>query len=70
MGLAYFFIFVTIAGSAGMAVLLLMIAHSFWSRRHRPLVAVIFLIPAVFCTAWALYVLAIFLREPLWAFHF
>lgn len=68
MGLAYFFILVTIAGSAGMAILLLMITHTLWSR-HR-LLAVIFLIPAVLCAAWALYILIIFLREPPWAFHF
>ncbi len=69
MGLAYFFILVTIAGSAGMAILLLMITHTLWSRRRR-LLAVIFLIPAVLCAAWALYILVIFLREPPWAFHF
>ncbi len=68
MGLAYFFILVTIAGSAGMAILLLMITHTLWSRRR--LLAVIFLIPAVLCAAWALYILVIFLREPPWAFHF
>ncbi len=70
MGLGYFFILVTIAGSAGLAVFLLAAAHSLWNRSGHKLLAAILLFPAGLCAAWALYVLAIFLKEPPWAFHF
>ena len=58
MGLAYFFIFITILGAAGIAVVLLKAAWEIWKKARFKFLALIPLLLGGFCAFVALYVLA------------
>ena len=54
MGLAYFFIFITIFGAAGIAVVLLKAAWEIWKKARFKILAIIPLLLGGFCAFFAL----------------
>lgn len=66
VGLAYFFLFVTIFGAAGIAVVLLKAAWKIWNKARIKILAIIPLLLGGFCGFAALYLLAIVWREGLY----
>ena len=70
MGLGYFLILVMIAGAAGGAVFLLLLARNIWKRSRYRALALFPLLAAGPCAAMAVWLLALFLREPPWSYHF
>lgn len=68
MGLAYFFLFLTIFGAAAIAVVLLKAAWEIWKKARLKFMAVIPLLLGGFCAFVALYFLAIILREGFYSF--
>ena len=54
MGLAYFFIFITILGAAGIAVVLLKAAWEIWKKARFKFLALIPLLLGGFCVLFAL----------------
>lgn len=66
MGLAYFFLFLTIFGAAGIAVVLLKAAWGIWKKARFKILAIIPLLLGGFCAFVALYFLAIIWREGLY----
>ena len=68
MGLAYFFIFFTVLGAAGIAVVLLKAAWEIWKKARFKFLALIPLLLGGFCAFVALYFLAIILREGFYSF--
>lgn len=63
MGLAYFFLFVTILGSGALAVILLKTAWKIWNNQKWRALAVIPLLMAIPCGLWAIYIVAVIWRE-------
>ena len=70
MGLAYFFLFIMILGTAGTAVTLLVLAWIIWKKSGFKIFSVIPVLLAVPCAVAAFYLLEIVWREPPWGFHF
>ena len=68
MGLAYFFIFITILGAAGIEVFLLKEAWEIWKKARLKFLALNPFLFGGFCAFVALYVLAIILREGFYSF--
>ncbi len=68
MGLAYFSILIVILGSAGIAVVLLKAAWEIWKKARFKFLAIIPLFLGGFCAFFALYFLAIILREGFYSF--
>ena len=68
MGLAYFSIFVVILGAAGIAVVLLKAAWEIWKKARFKILAMIPLLLGGFCAFFAVYILAIILREGFYSF--
>ena len=68
MGLAYFSLFLTIFGAAGIAVVLLKLAWSIWKKARFKILAIIPLLLGGFCAFVALYSLAIIWREGFYSF--
>ena len=68
MGLAYFFLFIMILGTAGTAVTLLVLAWIIWKKSRFKIFAIIPVLLAVPCAVAAFYLLAIVWREPPWGF--
>lgn len=70
MGLAYFFIFLTMFGAGALAVMLLLAAWKLWKGPKWRALAVLPLLLAVPCGIVAVYLAALAWREPPWGFHF
>ena len=68
MGLAYFFLFLTIFGAAGIPVVLLKLAWGIWKKARFKFLAIIPLLLGGFCAFVALDFLAIILREGFYSF--
>ena len=68
MGLAYFSIFVTILGAAGIAVVLLKAAWGIWKKARFNILAIIPLLLGGISAFYALYFLAIILKEGIYSF--
>ena len=68
MGLAYFSIFIVILGAAGIAVVLLKAAWGIWKKARFKILAIIPLLLGGISTFFALYFLAIILREGIYSF--
>lgn len=69
MGLAYFFLFFMLLGSASLAAVLLTAAWKMRRNAHWAALTVLWVLGGLFVAA-ALYLLAILWREPPWRFHF
>ncbi|WP_295758598.1 hypothetical protein [uncultured Oscillibacter sp.] len=68
MGLAYFSILIGILGLAGIAVVLLKAAWGIWKKARFKILAIIPLLLGGISTFFALYFLAIILREGIYSF--
>ncbi len=68
MGLAYFSILIGILGLAGIAVVLLKAAWEIWKKARFKILAIIPLLLGGISTFFALYFLAIILREGIYSF--
>lgn len=68
MGLAYFSIFIGILGAAGIAVVLLKAAWEIWKKARFKILAIIPLLLGGISTFFALYFLAIILKEGICSF--
>ena len=68
MGLAYFSIFIVILGLAGIAVVLLKAAWGIWKKARFNILAIIPLLLGGISTFFALYFLAIILKEGICSF--
>ena len=68
MGLAYFIWFLTILGTAGIAIVLLKLAWRIWEKARLKILAIIPLLLGGFCAFLVLYFLAIILREGFYSF--
>jgi len=68
VGLAYFFLFLTIFGATGIAVVLLKAAWGIWKKAQLKIVAIIPLLVGGFCAFVALNFLAIIWREGFYSF--
>ena len=68
VGLAYFSIFIVILGLAGIAVVLLKAAWGIWKKARFNILAIIPLLLGGISTFFALYFLAIILREGIYSF--
>ena len=68
MGLAYFSIFIGILGLAGIAVVLLKAAWGIWKKARFKILAIIPLFLGGISAFFALYILAIILKEGISSF--
>ena len=68
MGLAYFSILIGILGAAGIAVVLLKAAWEIWKKARFKILAIIPLLLGGISTFFALYFLAIILKEGIYSF--
>lgn len=68
MGLAYFSILIGILGLAGIAVVLLKAAWGIWKKARFKILAIIPLLLGGISTFFALYFLAIILKEGIYSF--
>ena len=68
MGLAYFSIFIGILGAAAIAVVLLKAAWGIWKKARFKILAIIPLLLGGISTFFALYFLAIILKEGICSF--
>jgi hypothetical protein len=68
VGLAYFSILIGILGLAGIAVVLLKAAWGIWKKARFKILAIIPLLLGGISTFFALYFLAIILREGIYSF--
>ncbi len=66
MGLAYFFLFIMIFGSAWLAVISLKMAGDIWRNARFKIIAIIPFLFGAFCALVVLYSLAIIWREGLY----
>ena len=66
MGLAYFFLFLTIVGAVGISIVLLKVAWGIWKKSQFKILAIIPLLLAGLCAVVAFYLLAIIWREGLY----
>lgn len=63
MGLAYFFLFFTIFGAAGIAVVLLKVTWRIWKKARFKFLAIIPLLLGGYCAFVVFYLLAMIWRE-------
>ena len=68
MGLAYFSIFIGILGAAAIAVVLLKAAWGIWKKARLNILAIIPLLLGGISAFYALYFLAIILKEGIYSF--
>ena len=68
MGLAYFSIFIGILGAAAIAVVLLKAAWGIWKKARFNILAIIPLLLGGISAFYALYFLAIILKEGIYSF--